>query len=871
MKKAKIGLVRLALALAVLAAPFGAASTSALAAATLDPSQFEVEAFEAGSSDPGAGARTDFRNRIEMKADLFETAGGRIEPIPYGAARRFEVELPAGLVGDPTAFPTCSVERFLRVLDSCPMETAVGAIESEAWGVVGIQNGPIFNLTRGEDEPAFFGVKLAPVLYAYLHVEVSPDGEITAVADENPIAGPIIFADVTMFGVPADHGMPGPRVPFMTNPTNCTNSFAVGLDAFSYEDRSDSASFTDAPRTDCADLPFEPSMSVSPISHEAGAPTGLDVNIKVPQGQDPDGLATAHVKDVTMTFPEGMKVSAAAANGLGSCSPQEFGYHEETPISCPLNSKIGEVEVETPILDEPLKGPVYVAKQNDNPFDSLLAIYMAPSGSGVTIKLAGKVDLDPNTGRLTTTFLNNPQQPFSELHVKLKDGPRAPLALPRFCGTYSTTADLTSWAQPGIDVPLSSPFTVDQGCGRENGFTPGFSGGPTNPKAGAFSPFTLRVTRPDGQQNVSRIEATLPEGMLAKLAGVPLCPDAAAAAGACPEASKVGHTTVGVGAGLDPVFAPYPGKAPTALYLAGPYNGGPYSLVAEVPAQAGPFDLGTVVLRNALRVNSTTAQVTAISDPLPQILQGVPIEYRDIRVDVDRPGFTLNPTSCAPMTLAGAIGSAAGQTAAVSAPFQVGGCKALGFKPKLALHLKGGTKRGDYPRLRAVLKARPGDANIGRVSVALPHSEFLAQNHIRTVCTRVQYAADACPPGSIYGHATATTPLLDQPLSGPVYLRSSSNPLPDLVVALHGAIDIDLAGRIDSVNGGIRNTFDLVPDAPVTSFVLEMKGGKKGLLENSRNLCKSTNRVAVQMEAQNGRSHDTRPVLTNSCGKRRAK
>ncbi|HET6998146.1 MAG TPA: hypothetical protein VFI03_06100 [Solirubrobacterales bacterium] len=871
MNKARTRLARMALALAVIASALGASSTSALAAGTNDPSQFEVTAFSAGTSDNRAGARTDFRNRIELKHETIEYSPTEIGKIPYGTARRLSVKLPPGLVGDPTAYPTCSVELFLQAFPTCPQGTEVGTMETEFLGGLtpGGFKGPVYNLTPGKDEPALFGIKPAISLYTFLKVEVSPDGEITAISDEMPIGGPLAWAEVTMFGVPTDHGNPSPRKPFMTNPTNCSEPFAVGLEAFSYEGYSGSAEDSEVPLSECADVPFAPSMSVTPTSHEAGAPTGLNVDISVPQSEDPDGLATAHVKDVTMTLPEGLGISSSSANGLGSCSPDEFGYHEETPISCPLSSKIGEVEVETPILEEPLSGPVYIAKQNDNPFDSLLALYMAPQGSGVTIKLAGKVDLDPATGRITTTFLNNPQQPFSDLHVRLKDGPLAPLALPRACGTYTTTADLRSWSMPGVPVELSSSFSVDQGCGREGVFTPGLRAGTLNPTAGAFSPFTMRITRgDDAQANISRLTATLPEGMLAKLSGVPLCSDVQAATGDCPEASKVGHTTVGAGAGAPPVFVPYPGGAPTALYLAGPYNGGPYSLIAEVPAQAGPFDLGTVILKNALRVNPTTAQVTAISDPLPQFLQGVPISYRDIRVDVDRPNFTLNPTSCEASSVAATIEGSAGQAAQLADPFRAGNCEALGFKPKLSLHLKGGTKRGKYPKLRAVLKARPGDANIGRVSVALPHSAFLAQEHIKTVCTRVQYAAKQCPLGSIYGYAKATTPLLDQPLEGPVYLRSSSNPLPDLVAALHGAIEIDLAGRIDSVNGGIRSTFETVPDAPVTKFVLEMKGGKKGLLVNSRDLCKGTNKATVKMDGQNGKGYDTRPVLTNSCGKK---
>jgi hypothetical protein len=291
--------------------------------------------------------------------------------------------------------------------------------------------------------------------------------------------------------------------------------------------------------------------------------------------------------------------------------------------------------------------------------------------------------------------------------------------------------------------------------------------------------------------------------------------------------------------------------------------------VIKVPAQAGPFDLGTVVTRAGIYVNPETAQVTVKSDPLPQILEGVPISYRNIHVEVNRPEFVINPTNCNALQSSARVTSSKGAVANPTDGFQATNCAKLGFDPTISLSVKGGTKRGSYQKLRAVLKAKKGQANIGRVSVALPHSEFLAQNHINTICTRVQFAANACPKGSIYGRARAFTPLLSKPLEGPVYLRSSSHPLPDLVMALNGQIDIDLVGRIDSVDGGIRSTFDTVPDAPVTKFVLEMKGGKKSLLVNSRNLCAGPNKATVKMDGQNGRLHDFRPVLGTSCGKKK--
>jgi hypothetical protein len=388
----------------------------------------------------------------------------------------------------------------------------------------------------------------------------------------------------------------------------------------------------------------------------------------------------------------------------------------------------------------------------------------------------------------------------------------------------------------------------------------------------------LDLSREDGSQRFRAVSATTPPGLTAYLKGIPYCPDSALAqiptapgtgaaqlaSPACPAASQVGTAIAGAGAGPDPLFIDT-GK----VYLAGPYKGAPLSMAIATPAVTGPFDLGNVVVRTALNVDPTTTQITAVSDPIPTILEGIPLDIRDVRVNLDRPHFTLAPTNCAPLEVKAQVTGDKGAIANVSDRFQVGGCEKLGFKPSLKLRLHGKTKRGAYQRLTASLKARPGDANIARASVALPHSIFLAQEHIRTVCTRVQFAADQCPAGSIYGKATAISPLVDYPLQGTVYLRSSSNPLPDMVIAFKGPayqpIEIELAGRIDSVNGGIRNSFDLVPDQPVTSFKLELRGGKKSLLVNSRNLCKGTQHASVKLDAQNGRERDFRPVVKNDC------
>ena len=525
---------------------------------------------------------------------------------------------------------------------------------------------------------------------------------------------------------------------------------------------------------------------------------------------------------------------------------------------------------------------------------------------GVIVKLAGKVTPDPKTGQLVTTFgepgWEIPQLPVSAFHLHFREGARSPLVTPPRCGTYTSDATFTAWS--GQVVTTHPSFTISSGVGGgacPSGtppFTPGFTAYPINNAAGSFSPFYLRLTRQDGDQDLTKFSATLPPGVLAKLAGVSKCPDASIEAAkaktgkeeqsspSCPASSEIGHVLAGAGVGQVLTYAE--GK----LYLAGPYNGAPLSVASIVPAVAGPFDVGTVVTRVALRVDPRTGVASvdgSASDPIPHILAGIPLKVRDIRVYADRPSFTLNPTSCDPFQTTAQIwgggndvfSSADDSPFGAAARFQAANCASLGFKPKLALNLKGPTKRGDYQSLRAVVKTKggggSGEANIASAAVTLPHSAFLANEHIRTVCTRVQYAAGAgngagCPSGSIYGRARAVTPLLDDPLEGPVYLRSSSHPLPDVVVALHGLIDIELSGQTDSVNEGIRNTFASVPDAPATKFVLELFGGKKALIVNSRNLCQGPKQKATaHFVGQNGAVHDFRPVVHNSCKKKKAK
>jgi hypothetical protein len=859
-----------------------------------------------------AGAHPDIRTEFAPKP---------VAPNTYDELmHRFEIDLPPGLLANAAKLPQCPVDALKAGTNGlnavCPVESQIGIA-----AISGTKT-PIFNVTPPKGKPALFAMNfIGNVVFLSPRVRA---GDYAITFDSGVITqGAVLKSIVTTFwGVPASSShdanrvkyvgsaltygnpSPAPKQPFTLNPTYCPGTPAVSvgrLDGWQTIDQFAEISLTkdlngeDVLFTGCDQLGFDPSVEAKPTTTVADSPSGLDVSIQIPQNEDPDAYSEAQLRDVTMTLPAGMTVNPSSATGLGACAPAQIGL--ETPVGqapprfdgaparCPDDSKLGTVQVDTALLANPMPGAIYLASPNQNPFGSLIALYIVveDSQTGIRIKLAGEAKPDPRTGQLEISFKDNPQLPFEEFQVNTFTGPRAALKTPLACGVHTTSSTMVPWTSPeGASKFPSNSYTIDRGpngsCAvaeSQAPNTPSFQAGTVDPTAGAYSQFVLKLNRADGTQPIKRIKATLPKGLLGKLAGIPYCSDAALAAAAsragraeqasssCPSSSQVGTVEVGAGAGANPFQAT--GRA----YLAGPYKGASLSLAIVTPAVAGPFDLGTVVVRNALNVDPESTQITAVSDEIPTILQGIPLDIRSIVLDLGRPSFTLNPTSCDTMAITGAATSVFDQDAALSNPFQVGGCGALGFDPKLSLRLDGGTKRSKYPALTATLAARGGDANIGRAVVTLPHSAFLAQEHIRTICTRVQFAANSCPPAAVYGKATAWSPLLDQPLSGPVYLRSSSNKLPDLVADLGGQIRVVLVGRIDSHNRGIRTTFEGVPDAPVSKFTLEMQGGKKGLLVNSRDLCKSVSRANVQFDGQNGKAADSTPVMANGCKKAR--
>lgn len=703
-------------------------------------------------------------------------------------------------------------------------------------------------------------------------------------------------------------GPPVADVPlaYLSLPTSCGVPLTFTASADSWQQAAPVSTKYEAPALEgCEALDFDPRPVGQLADRRTTSPSGYEFDLN----NDNEALliprfrVQSQVRKAVVALPEGLTINPSLGAGLGYCTPPQYAV--ETAFSppgagCPNDSKIGDFTVQSPLFEETIGGAIFLAEPDntattapgtENPFDTLLAVYLIAKAPqrGILVKVAGKIELNQVSGQLTATFDDLPQLPYTNLRVHFREGQRAPFVTPSTCGVAITSTELTPWL--GILGAVSAQFESHIEAGIGGGpcpsgtppFSPGAKGGTLNPNAGSYSPLYLRLTRADSEQEITSYSAKLPPGLLGKIADIPYCPQAAIEAAkrktgteeledpSCPAASLIGHTTAGYGVGSALTYAP--GK----LYLAGPYHGSAFSTVAIDSAIVGPFDLGVVIVRSAIKVNPTSAQVSidsAGSDPIPHIVDGIPIHLRDIRVYINRHELTINPTSCQPSSLESTLtgssppfGNPAQSTAAASAPFSATNCASLGFRPHFAFRLHG-AQRAQYPRLTTTVTARPGDANISSAVVTLPHAEFLAQNHIRTSCTLRQFAAEACPPGSVYGSARVSTPLLAEPMQGPVYLRASSNGanLPDLLVDLRGdGIRVDLDGHVDSPHGGLRARFEGLPDAPIERFSLTMRGGRRGLLINSANLCAAPQLATVRLVGQNNKGELFYSKLQANC------
>jgi hypothetical protein len=667
---------------------------------------------------------------------------------------------------------------------------------------------------------------------------------------------------------------------FLTNPTNCAGFQSASIDVLAYDLGIDHASSSVPGMTGCELLSFNPSLTAKPTTTQADSSSGLDVNLEVPQPPSPEAPSPSQIRATRMVLPEGFTVNSNAADGKQACTDQQARFGTREQAQCPEQSKIGTLAIHSSALPGVLPGALYLGEPQPG---NRYRVFLTADGFSLHIKLAGRAVPNPETGQLAIVFENLPQAPFEQFTLHVFGGERGLLATPTQCGTYPVKTTFTPWDDALPEQTSTQFFTIDSGPGGDpcppssRPFAPSMSAGVIDSTAGAHTDFSLRVDRADGDQTLAGLAVTTPPGFSATLKGIPYCPQAAIdrlslrsysglaeqASPACPAASQIGMVSADAGAGSKP------GNNPGKVYLAGPYKGAPLSLLVVIPATAGPYDLGVVPIRTAIEVDPLTARVTAVSDPLPQILEGIPLRTRKVFVDLDRKSFVLNPTNCDRLSVDATVTGDQGASVALSNPFQVANCADLDYGPKLRLKLTGGIERRGHPAIHAVLTAASGEANSRRISVTLPKGELLDNGHIGTVCTRVAFAKKTCPDSSRLGRAEVVTPLLDQPLSGNAYLRSSSHELPDLVLDLDGQIHVEAVGRIDSVNARLRTTFEAIPDVPVSRITLDLLGGSKGLLQNSESLCAAPKRATVRMIGQNGRALTRHPKLQIPCGKSR--
>ncbi len=917
-----IAIAGLVLATSLLLAPLAPASTDDIIAPS-DPLDPQVDSgWQAGTCSEEPPESAAFCS-VATKSQFFETAAAhpkwgftqfivRANPPPLsgpaGELKTVRVDLPVGLSVNPSATEQCPLATFQADPATCSEDSKVGTSIVTAALPTGTELLPleadVYNVEPVFGEAARFGLELVGN-EIFLRGDVDWDGDyhegftIDVPGTLPSGLGGLIKKNRLVFEGTAGDGT------FITTPSTCLGEgfpgpsghvYSTYLLAGSYEEAEQPGySFPQSaqpplesvipPGTSpkqCDTIPYDPGLDVDPQSTVTDSPSGARVGVEVPHILGGDKQDSSNTRQAEVSLPVGFGLNPSAATGLQACSDEQFGKGTRSPVACPAGSKIGTVTIDSPPLrDEDLVGNVYVGRQigREPASGNLYRIFVNAVSTryGVDVRLLGNVSADPVNGQLTTTFRENPQVPFTSFVLDFDDGPRAVLSSPPTCGPNDARGEMTPWsgnaaAGPAAPIVLSSAPGGGP-CAKtlaERPFGPAFAVAPDGNKAGAYSPMTLRIARGDGQQELKGVDLTLAPGMSGKLAGIPYCPEAALAAAAanggeteaatpsCPPQSQVGSASIASGTGPAPI------RIGGKVFLSGPFRGAPLSLAVVTPATAGPYDLGTAVVRVALFVDPDTAQIRAVSDPLPNVFGGAQLSIRAVDVAIDRGEFTLNPTSCGPLASAGALAGGGANPAdpaaftafPVSTPFQTSQCEALGFKPKLFTRLYGGkkkTRRAQHPKFRAVLAAHGGDANIGRAALTLPPALILDQSHIRTICTRVQLAANACPEAAIYGYARARTPLLDRELAGPVYLTSSNNPLPDLLVDLRGQVDVRLRGTISSSKARIKNVFFPLPDVPVSRFVLTMKGGKKGLLVNSRDLCARRSFSFLNFKGQNGK------------------
>jgi hypothetical protein len=913
----------------------GAPSASTRASTPIDaePVPFGLSLFDAGIADEDGNAQTQAGSHpYELTASLAFNVSAREEPpseepLASAAVKDLEVAFPPGLVGNPNAVPQCSQQAFLELeVLNCPLDSQVGTVKPFFYGSFHSAVYPVFNVIPPTGEPAELGFSVAGIGHIPMFFHLRGNGEygLTASLNDIPESGPLQGAILTLWGVPADgnhdleregtfgqgHEQDGefckPSVkveagverqvscpsgiaakPFLTLPSRCQASpLSVGVEMDSWESlgppfQSLSAELADNAITGCQQLSFTPSLALTPETTQAGAPSGYTIDVHVPQNENPTALATPDLRKAVVSLPAGVVLSPSVAGGLQDCSEEQFAVSSLTAASCPAASQIGTVKIVTPILSSPLEGQVFLGEPDCAPCTPgdaqegrLMRLLLQAQGSGVTVKLEGSGAIDQQTGQLTATFNESPQLPFEQLKLTLDGGANAPLANGSTCGVpLAAASQLTPYSSETPAEPTSEPFELS-GCPPPR-FDLSFLAGTTNNQAGAFSPLTVAVSRADQDEALQRIAVQLPPGLLGMLAKVQLCAEAQAQAGACGSQSEVGSATVIAGPGADPV------SLDGHVYLTGPYGGAPFGLSILVPAVAGPFNLGTIDVRARIDVDPRTAALTITSDPLPQSLDGIPLQIKTVNLDIDRAGFIFNPTNCQPLGITATLQSSDDALASVSSRFQAANCATLAFKPRLTglTHAKTSKAGGAYLHMR--LEATPGQANIADVKVDIPGRLPVRLTTLQHACLAAVLDANpaSCPAASVLGSVTVLTPVLRQPLVGPVYLVShGGSQTPDIEFVLQGErVTVDVLGRTSVKHGVLSAAFSSLPDVPISTLGLVLGAGPHSLLaanlpaKANGSLCGQTLVMATALTGQNGAvvRHTTKLAVAG-CAKRAA-
>jgi hypothetical protein len=852
-----------------------------------------IESFTAESANTVAGAHADVYTAFQ-----FRELGSEGNILPAGGdPKDIVVQLPPGVVGDPNDVPKCTRSQFIggTISRGCPADTQVGVAsltvglletrDELVWG--------IYNIEAGPGEPALLGIQgtadgIATVVPIHLTAHAEHNYALTATVfdvPQFPVKAHTLGAALTLWASPAAHergagaspnveaepveatspdGAEGQRS-FMENPTDCglTPQTTLEVDTFPEPEIFTRGLALSPVPTDCADVPFAPAISARPDTAQAGAPAGFAFELTVPQSNAPNGRGTAELEKAVVTLPQGMTISpSAASNGLQGCTDEQFGAGSDAPAQCPAASQIGTDEVQSPLLPQTstegegrLAGKVYLGQPlSTNPTSGkMFRVFQELKGFGLDIKLQGSVVANPETGQLTATFSNLPELPFQNFRLHFNGGPNAALVNPPTCGANTTTTQLYPYSGNRPATPSSTFTTSYDGngapCPSVLPFAPSSSISTASSQAGAFSPLTVSFSRGDGTQPLGQITAHLPPGLLGYVSAVPLCGPAAAAAGTCPASSRVGVVSTTAGAGSDPL------TVPGIVYLAQGTGGYPFALSVVVPAVAGPYDLGDVVVLVDLQVNSD-GSITAVSGPLPSILDGIPLDIRSVALTTDRPGFTFLPTNCAPLSMGGTATSLSGSVAAISAPFQASGCGSLPFAPSFTVATQGSTSKANGASLTVRIAQKPGEADIHSVHVELPKQLPSRLTTLQKACTAAQFNSNpaGCPPGSVVGTATAITPTLSSPLTGPAILVSHGGAaFPDMEIILQGGgVTVILDGQTDIKKSVTSSTFSSVPDVPISGFELTLPEGPYSLLGPYGTLCTSKLLMPTTIVGQNG-------------------